>query len=444
MREKFLINELTISGVKNIDKEITMKFSNSSLTKNYCKNKTNIKAIYGPNGAGKSGIISSMYIYKNIILSNDILSDFNFNSFVRETINKSKKKMEISIVFVDMLCEENVFKTIRHSLELSLTKNGNDVYISHEKIQVLKGNRIDSGIFDTVFESENGELLENDNEDFELIKESTMNLILRNSISNRRSLSKILSKKGKNDVLNTKAKALFEIHFFARELVVVLNDTDTHDKYFNDLVFLDSLEKEGIDSEEPQPSRMDYESIIPNTDRVKKDEWEDYKKYISGLEKFVQLFKPSLKCIEIEKKQYKDSYICRKHFNYGKYAVDLEFESTGIKKLVNLYVVLRMCANGKITFIDEMDANLHDVYFSKLIEFFKFDGAGQLCFTTHNLSPINILKDQKHSLEFLSKDSRIASWVGTGNSSPEKKYVNGLIEYSVFNIEYYDFDMLLI
>ncbi len=123
--------------------------------------------------------------------------------------------------------------------------------------------------------------------------------------------------------------------------------------------------------------------------------------------------------------------------------INVEFESTGIKKLMRLYSILKSCANGSVAFIDEMDANLHDVYFTKLIEFFKNDSKGQLCFTTHNLELIDILKENSHSLDFISNDSRVYSWIKDGNKSPMKKYISGLIPYSPFNVESFDFDLLL-
>ena len=64
---------------------------------------------------------------------------------------------------------------------------------------------------------------------------------------------------------------------------------------------------------------------------------------------------------------------------------------------------------------------------------------GQLCFTTHNLEPIDVLKENSHSLDFLSSDSRIASWTKNGNKSPMKMYINGLIDYSPFNVHAIDF-----
>ena len=95
--------------------------------------------------------------------------------------------------------------------------------------------------------------------------------------------------------------------------------------------------------------------------------------------------------------------------------------------------------DGKIVFIDEMDSNINDIYLCKLVEFFVQYGEGQLCFTTHNTSPMAILKECKNSIDFLSSDNRIISWKRNGNFSPEKLYRNGMIEYLPFNIEAEDF-----
>ena len=66
-------------------------------------------------------------------------------------------------------------------------------------------------------------------------------------------------------------------------------------------------------------------------------------------------------------------------------------------------------------------------------------GEGQLCFTTHNIGPMDILKTNKKSIEFLSVDHSIYSWVNNGNYSPSKLYRNGMIEGSPFNVDALDF-----
>ena len=92
-----------------------------------------------------------------------------------------------------------------------------------------------------------------------------------------------------------------------------------------------------------------------------------------------------------------------------------------------------------IVFVDEMDSNLNDVYLCKLIEYFMYYGKGQLCFTTHNLDPMTVLKENRNSIDFLSSDNHLVPWTARGNASPENCYKNGMIEDSPFNIDATDF-----
>ena len=94
---------------------------------------------------------------------------------------------------------------------------------------------------------------------------------------------------------------------------------------------------------------------------------------------------------------------------------------------------------GEIVFIDELDSNLHDVYLCALLEYLMEYGEGQLCFTTHNIGPMDILKHNKKSIDFLSIDHKIYSWTASGHYSPSKLYRNGMIEGSPFNVDSIDF-----
>ena len=85
---------------------------------------------------------------------------------------------------------------------------------------------------------------------------------------------------------------------------------------------------------------------------------------------------------------------------YDSYRIHAEFESTGIKKLIKLFAYIKEMVQGGIVFIDEFDSNLHDVYLCALLEYLMQYGAGQLCFTTHNVGPMDILKQHKNLLIF--------------------------------------------
>ena len=61
-------------------------------------------------------------------------------------------------------------------------------------------------------------------------------------------------------------------------------------------------------------------------------------------------------------------------------------------------------------------------------------GKGQLCFTSHNTDIMNVLKDNKMSIDFLTREQKIVPWISNGNRSPVSSYKNGLIEGIPFNI----------
>lgn len=106
---------------------------------------------------------------------------------------------------------------------------------------------------------------------------------------------------------------------------------------------------------------------------------------------------------------------------------------------MELFEYLDMSADGQITFIDELDANINDVYLDKLIEYFILYGNGQLCFTAHNLSPMSLLKRNKESINFISSINTVHTWANNGNQTPARAYRNGFIEDSPFNVDASDF-----
>ena len=179
--------------------------------------------------------------------------------------------------------------------------------------------------------------------------------------------------------------------------------------------------------------------ISVNRNRISKDKYDNYTKIVEKLKNFIQIFKPDLTDIDIEKKDDGEVYVCSLNMVYGDYIVNTEFESTGIKKLIKLFAYLQKMAQGGIVFIDEFDSNLHDVYLCALLEYLMEYGKGQLCFTTHNVGPMDVLKRNKKSIDFLSIDHKIYPWTTNGNYSPSKLYKNGMIEGSPFNVDSFDF-----
>lgn len=432
---KFYLCELKINGCKNINKLIDLKFYNSTIKSPINIENTNIKAIYGPNGAGKSAIVTAMYIYENLIRNENGLNDSFFSKFVKESINKELNKLEIEVtVLLFDSKDKSYLSTFRHYLSLKVRNN--NVVIDSERIYKLSGNSILDNKFKKLIDVKEGKLLEIDginNLDTTSIYINSLNLLNKKSIIS----IDIESKKNK---LSKYELALIGLKLFSYNVIVSMEQDDLHKNYLENLEINENLiNKIG---EEYKIEIIEEDLFYFSTkdrDYVKVDNYDSYLKNINKLYRFIKVFKPNLLGVEIDKKINDGKYYCNKIFKYQNSEIDIEFESTGIKKLVRLFNALLACSNGKIVFIDEFDANLHDVYFAKLIEFLKNYSNGQLCFTTHNLEPIEVLKNNSHSLDFLSNDSRIASWIKNGNKSPLNKYVNGLIDYSPFNVHSIDF-----
>ena len=435
MNIKIFLNKLVINGAKNIDKPVEFFFSNKTIKKEEDFSNSRIKAIYGPNGSGKSAIVSAMYIYKRLINSLNGINDNFFSNFILEVINKNTKSLLIDVVFTII---DSKPKSYSHHIELGFN-DSNSLIIKRETISLLKGNTIKDDNFIRLVNIENGELKELKNEKNHLLDTTSLYINSLNLLSSQSITTIFLKLLNSKEYICNKLiyDSLLSILLFANNLEVELNKEDEHFDYITTKI------NNKLDNKEKNKSIDIYSLSTNNRDKVNVKDIEKYEDNIKGLCKYIKIFKPDLSEIIIDKKINDELYYCDKIFVYGKKKINVEFESTGIKKLVKMYSVLKSCANGSIAFIDEMDANLHDVYFSKLIEFFKLDSKGQLCFTTHNIEPIDILKSNSHSLDFISNDSRVYSWKKDGNKSPTSKYVNGLIPYSPFNVNSFDFDILL-
>ena len=431
---KFYLCELKVNGCKNINKEIDLKFCNSTIKSKVNFENTNVKAIYGPNGAGKSAIVTAMHIYERLICNGNGLNDSYFSNFVKESINKETNKLEIEATVLLYNSKYNApLYTFKHYIRV--IKKNNNVFIDAEKVYKLSGNYIVDDKFKKLIDIEEGRIVEIDGlsnvEDSSIYKKS-LNLLDKRSIIN---MDFIFIDKGRT--LDKYEMSIVALNVFAYNIIVSMEKEDLHVNY------LKSLEIDKLSNEFKSETSDDdiFNFSVKDRDIVKVEHFNNYLNNIKKLEKFIRVFKVDLKSIEVDKKINDDVYYCNKIFNYNNSnGIDIEFESTGIKKLVRLFNALLACTNGKIVFIDEFDANLHDVYFAKLVEFLKNYAKGQLCFTTHNLEPIEVLKNNSYSLDFLSNDSRVASWIKNGNKSPMKQYVNGLIDYSPFNV--YDIDFI--
>lgn len=429
----YLLN-VRMSGIKSIKNEIRLDFYKKTVDKNFDPDKFRVKAIYGENGSGKTAIITGIKIFQDLMLSNQYLNESKNQRFLDEIINKETSRFTFGCEYITG--EEESYIVYDYNFELEKNNKG-DYVIKHESLNLKNGNYPNNN-YVNVYECDNGELINiNCNATVKnIIEKKTFNLLNKNPFMSLYIVDYTsVIEKDKEFSYNI-AVMLFLIAL----INVYINEEDKHDIYFLRKTIRESHEKSSEyinDINEILDTISVYSGFDDNS--ISKSEFDKYKESVKQLTKFIQIFKRELKSIDIDAKDDGDNYRCELIFNYGNYKVNKEFESTGIKKLVRLYSAFKAANNYGIAFVDEMDSNINDIYLCKLIEYFMYYGKGQLCFTMHNVDPMSLLKQNKNSIDFLSSDNKIVSWVSKGHASPENYYKNGMIENSPFNIDATDF-----
>lgn len=446
MKDIFLVN-YRVKGIKTLEEEVSLSFYKKTITMPVDTKEYNIKGIYGIygiNGSGKSGIVASVDILRNLLLDDGYLNNPMVQKNLDAIINKKSKELFIG---ADFLAEYKE-KTYLYRYEIILKKTVTDKYaISLEKLSSRLATSKKEG-FNRLIEVKNGLIdyfdTKNDEELKNTFIQNTLNLLSMSTVS-----SVFLDKESyfeeKKSGVFTLYGVLMLINLGLR-MEVYMDQSDNHTDYLlkNTLMYSVESNKDDtdIDSLRKSALRLNYSPIIAfsgSTGVVTKSFYNDYEKKVKRLKEFIKIFKSDLTDIRIDRKENGDAYVCNLDMVYGDYSINTEFESTGVKKLIRLFDYLQFMVRGGIVFIDEFDSNLHDVYLCALLEYLMEYGKGQLYFTTHNVGPMDVLKRNKKSIDFLSIDHKIYPWTTNGNYSPSKLYRNGMIEGSPFNVDSIDF-----
>ena len=444
MKDIYLIN-YAVKGIKSIDQWAKLSFYNKTFRHNFSIKGFNIKGVYGANGAGKSGIITSMKILKSIILDPQYLNNPLVQKQLEELINKSTQKLQYDVEF--LVGFEDGLRLYRYNVVI---EKGLPHYyvITHESLTRKKATA-HRNTESKIFIVDAGKLsFEDKNEQYsDYLREGSINLL------STASLTSIVISKGlfpNADDFNPSAGFidLLLLFIFGQSIYVYLDTPDDHTEYAmnsllthgNDHNYVEALEQMGSLLEHKGKLNKMQPLLLSVADmRIPKKNIRDLEKQVTMLKDFLRIFKKDLKNITIDRKEDSNSFVCSLMMDYGEYTIHAEFESTGIKKLIKLFTYLQKMVAGNIVFIDELDSNLHDVYLCALLEYLMEYGEGQLCFTTHNIGPMDILKKNQKSIDFLSTDRTVYQWTKNGNYSPSKLYKNGMIEGSPFNVDSIDF-----
>ena len=431
----------TTKGIKNIDKLTSVDFYNNSISKGKAINldKKNVKGIFGINGAGKSAYMLAMDIYNTMTTKSDYLVQDVIKNKLEKLINKSTKELFLENIFA-VYNEDNdykVYEVLKHTIMINYYLNdfNQKTFSVFEKLERLIGNTINSD-YEEIYRVNDGQLVINEkfpNSDWYLdeysnrLEQSSLVSYTLNSLS-----------KNQEEDLNNKKLLWYLVVSFYNSLTtkVFIDNEDLQESFILDDVLIKKNDK-SFDL-----FRNDEKYVISfkiMNDIVKKDKFESYKKQVNKLKEFIQILKPNLKDIRIDEKIDGDYYRCNKVFVYDDYEVDEDCESTGIKRIIKMYAYINLAIKGSKVFIDELDANISGVFLDKLLEFFAENGKGQLCFTSHNILSMNILKQYKNAITVFGETGKVVNVVKNGHYQPVNLFYEGFIEDSPFNINSFDF-----
>ena len=425
----------TLCGIKNIQKPITIDFYRKKSLKDFDSINDRVRVIYGPNGSGKTALMTGFFIAQKLLSDKDFFSTYG-ESFFENELNHKTKRMDFSTDFATVDVDEDGRENIAQifSYEFTIQKYLNAFSITHEAFFQFQGKSRNTKKR-TVFETVNGEIItfssQKENRDYGTIVRQSTNTIMKQSflVFLTNYLISLSQESYDGFQIDDAFKGLIA---FRNHFRVLLNAEDIHVEYFksgND----NGIEYEKMKSN-PVFSPYHYHYV------VSKKEIGEFRKFVDKQTEFIRIFKPNLKNIVLDTVETENCYLCREILDYGEdIEISRDFESAGIKKLMNLFPYLSSCSDGDMVFIDEMDANLTGVYLKRFIEYMNQFGEGQLCFTAHSLDPMYSLKDSSKAIYFMNENNDICAWTKNANYKPYILYPEGMIPGITFDLEPFDF-----
>jgi len=433
--ERFRIIKIETFGMKGICNPVSIEFENQTLSGSVF-NTESIKAVYGANGSGKTSLITSLDIYKNVCFDNSYL--YSNSATLKKLINKKTHRFSITIYFIG-----ESKKAFYHTIVLDASSE--KPFIQKESIGIITGRTINEGLKEVV-RIENGKLVfysdttKPGQDRYDIVVKDAIN-----KLSEYRSVITLFtdrvfyinttSIKGEltnNEVLST----LLKTYMFTNEIVVYMSAIDRHNEVSWDKFVEFVAEQKKEYEKKNEQEKLFY---VSSSTSVSKKMFPWYEKQITKTTQFIKLFKEQLIDIRIIKIPQGDNYMCRLEMVYKDYTVDYEYESAGIKNLIEMFICLEHSSRGGIAFIDEMDVNINEINLERLFSYFMKYGKGQLCVTIHNTSPMKILKSGKHSIDFISSSQGIVPWIKNGTKSPTVDFKDGMIPGIPFNVNDFDF-----
>ena len=314
-----------------------------------------IAAIYGANASGKTNVLQAFsYMKKKVLVSDD--SRINNN-----------------------LSEENIFTFMINnepiSLEVEILAENNKIY--KYGFEVLNNAIISEWLYEKRV-----------NKFYEIFERTNNNIEVKDN------KNKLLG------LANVDEKTLF-LNVFAK--------IDKNNEDFNN-VYNWFIDANYLDLGDPN-----FENVLNNRISLKIIEEEKYK---DELLKFIKTFDATIDSINISPNSLEELKntngvvkveLVHNGEDGNKKALPLALESNGTMKMFHLFdFLMDTLRNGRVLFVDELDAKLHPLLTRYIINLFhnseKNIGNGQLIYSTHDTVNLNKETFRRDEIWFVEKD----------------------------------------
>ena len=427
MESIFRLISFEINGIKNISKPISIQFLNSGIRKSDFE-KSHIKIIYGPNGSGKTAFVYALDFYKRVTCDPNALNNSLFNKKFYSLVNKNADSIFFAAIFAINDSPKSTLK-LKHVIEFNIDKTANNLRITKESIFKLDSRNNETELF-----------IIKDNKlvytPYEYLNDLMINRLDNVSIVAR--MAALLANSPRENEFEKGVFYLACTFVFARSVYIYFGSDEN-------VVYSPYIAPKPMDASNAERIAEEIQEMDKDVDKryltsVQHNDIAEYAKHIECVKKFIKLFKPELKDIEIDKRDLGGKYWINLTFVYEDGSrVDFENESTGIKKIVTLSNALEALSQGGIAIIDEIDTGIMDKIITEIVDYACKYTNGQLILTTHHVGLMNVVKKAKHSIDFLSSDNVLTKWINNANYNPEKVFLNGGIPHIPLNINSLDF-----
>lgn len=379
--------EIELESFKDIKKGIFDLFS------------SDIKGIYGPNGSSKTTTINSFKILKDIVLNNSII----LSSDLYDLINVDENEASIELSFLD---DSKIKRIYYYEIILNKDIKSKKGYIKNESLSFKEYDDINkkylskNKLFDIDYLNEDLNNIVKPNQTLSLIKKHNkrnfINLIKILTVA-QTSNSSFIFKDSFNELLKSvdefnsvtnlisrfKSFINYSMHIYTLEnlgSVYLNNSIQVISKYNNEYQKFDiSLFRENI-------IEFKFKNLLIN--------------YLKEIDLVINKIIPSMhiEMLDLGKSILNNANVGFKFeiiSNRNNVKIPLRLESDGIKKIISLISSIIDIYSNKysILIVDELDSGIFEYLLGELLKGIKEDAKGILIFTSHNLRPLEIIKN---------------------------------------------------